>query len=79
MISTVTANCSPSQTYNLPEEHVAAYLKSHAVNTIVGKLKHKGELKEHPDVQKFLEWKDKLKVTWHIDWHAWGYGRNARG
>ena len=53
----------------MPEEHVAGYLKSHDVNTIVGKLNQKGDLKEHPDVKKFLEWKDKLKVISH----AWGH------
>ena len=50
------------QTYNLPDEHVAAYLKSRDVNTMIGKMKEKEQLHEHPDVARFLEWKDKLQV-----------------
>ena len=51
------------QAYNLPEEHAAAYLKTKSVNHIVGKMKEKDQLEEHPDVKAFLDWKDKLKVS----------------
>ena len=51
-----------SQTYNLPDEHAAAYLKTKSVNHIVGKMKEKDQLEEHPDVQAFLDWKSKLAV-----------------
>ncbi len=50
------------QTYNLPEENVKQYLKHHEASTIIHKHNNRDALKEHPDVQKFLEWKKMHKV-----------------
>ncbi|GAX81780.1 hypothetical protein CEUSTIGMA_g9208.t1 [Chlamydomonas eustigma] len=47
------------KTYNLPDEHVQRYLQQHSANTIVGKQKQREALKEHPDVQQFLSWRER--------------------
>ncbi len=56
------AGCMP-QTYNLPEADKEAYLRSHDPRIIVGKQQQHEQLKEHPDVKRFLEWKAMHEVS----------------
>mmetsp|Transcript_22837 Transcript_22837/g.50039 ORF Transcript_22837/g.50039 Transcript_22837/m.50039 type:complete len:119 (-) Transcript_22837:523-879(-) len=50
------------KTHNLPEEEVDAYLKQHDPNTIINKHANKEDIKEHPEIQRFLEWQEKHKA-----------------
>eukprot|EP00798_Chlamydomonas_sp_ICE-L_P002717 gene2717-12590_t len=50
------------KTYNLPEKNVAKYLKHKETSSAVHRHNNRDKMKEHPDVQKFLQWKEMHKA-----------------
>lgn len=54
------------QTYNLPEKNVEKYLTHKSASAHVHRHNNREALKEHPDVQKYLQWR-KMHKEGHPD------------
>lgn len=52
----------PAQTHGLHEEEQAEVLRKHGHEAQANKHLVREALEEHPDVQRFLEWKEKRQV-----------------
>ncbi|KAG2499881.1 hypothetical protein HYH03_002170 [Edaphochlamys debaryana] len=50
------------KTYGLSDEEIKEVMKDHDPHHILHKHKHKDDLKEHPEVKRFLEWREKHKA-----------------
>ncbi|GFR40937.1 hypothetical protein Agub_g1597, partial [Astrephomene gubernaculifera] len=49
------------KTYGLSDEQIKEYMKDHDPHHIINKHKNKESLKEHPEVKRFLEWRQMHK------------------